>query len=138
MKTDEVINEARTWLGIPYQHQGRTQHGIDCAGLVIKVAHSLGLSSFDADGYSRVPSGHRMRRELLALTEEVETNEMRPGDILHFAFSHQPQHVALITRADPLSIIHADSVVGRVVEHILDDEWLDKVRGVYRIPGVEL
>lgn len=35
---DEVIAEAKTWLGTPYQHKGRVKGvGVDCGGLLYQV-----------------------------------------------------------------------------------------------------
>ncbi len=39
----EVQTLARTWIGVPWRHQGRNRSGIDCGGLVVKVGQELGL-----------------------------------------------------------------------------------------------
>ncbi len=39
-----VINEARSWIGTPYLHQGRAKGiGVDCAMLLLEVFESAGL-----------------------------------------------------------------------------------------------
>jgi hypothetical protein len=72
----QVVSAAREWIGVPFRHQGRTRDGVDCAGVVIKVAHALGLSSFDATGYRRLPAGIGQekiedicRREMIPIEE---------------------------------------------------------------------
>ena len=36
---DDVVKEARTWIGTPFVHQGRTKGlACDCLGLMIGVA----------------------------------------------------------------------------------------------------
>lgn len=130
---DAIVHEARAWLGVPYLHQGRTRHGIDCIGLLIKIAHSLGLSRFDIDGYSRLPSGRMMSRLMREHMSRLAISEALPGDVLHMSFGMQPQHVAIITKLHPVSVIHADSERGKVVEHVLDAQWMRHVRGVYRV-----
>lgn len=134
VKRAEFVAEARTWIGTPFLHQGRTRHGIDCAGVAIKCAHRLGISTFDIDGYSRVPSNGMMRRLLREHTEEIPLANIDIADLLHMAFATEPQHIVIVSSIDPVMIIHADSVVGRVVEHRLDGDWRSKVRGAYRIP----
>lgn len=134
MNASELIDECRKWLGVKWQHQGRTRNGIDCVGLPIVVANDLGISDFDINQYSRVPSGHMMQRLLSTVCTKI--TDIRKGDILHMAFIEQPQHIAIVSGIDPLQIIHADTVAGKVVEHRLDDEWISKIRGAYRIPGV--
>jgi cell wall-associated NlpC family hydrolase len=32
-----IVSAARSWLGVPWRHQGRTRQGVDCAGLVVLV-----------------------------------------------------------------------------------------------------
>ena len=128
----EIIQAARAYLGTPYAHQGRTKFGLDCIGLIIRVAHDLGLSDYDESHYSRVPSGRRMQRLLSENCEKIPIKAATLGDLLHIAFETQPQHVAILTDR---GMIHADSRHG-VVEHRIDIEWLEKVRGAYRLPGV--
>lgn len=130
---NQVIDTARDYLGVPYQHQGRTRNGLDCIGLAIVVAHDLGLTDFDIDGYGRVPSGKRMSMQLSAECTKLRNGSAKPGDLLHMAYEKQPQHIALVTDK---GIIHADSQRG-VVEHRLDSAWRARIRGAYRLPGVE-
>jgi hypothetical protein len=41
----QIVNEARKWVGTPFQHQGRTRgKAVDCVGLVLSVADNLTLS----------------------------------------------------------------------------------------------
>lgn len=127
-----IVSTARGYLGVPYMHQGRTRHGLDCVGLVLMVAHDLNLSDFDIDHYSRVPSGRMMVRKINEQCSRLKLSEIKPGDLLHIAYEKQPQHLALVTDK---GMIHADNLRG-VVEHRLDDGWRLKVRGAYRLPGV--
>ena len=55
---EAVVAQARTWLGTPWRHQGRSPRGVDCAGLVVLVARALGLADHDVAGYGRHSSGH--------------------------------------------------------------------------------
>ena len=127
-----MIDAARKYLGVAYSHQGRTRFGLDCIGLVIRVAHDLGLSNYDVRQYSRVPSGKRMQRLLKENCSEIAIKDAKPGDLLHMSLDKQPQHVCILTDK---GMIHADSRHG-VVEHRLDQAWLDKARGAYQLPGV--
>lgn len=138
MNAIAIVEESRKWLGVPYLHQGRTANGLDCIGLAVVVAHALEVSDYDIDGYSRVPSGHMMKRLLSEQMRPIPVEDARMGDFLHLAFSGQPQHIAIITKTNPVYIIHADSVFGKVVEHRLDDKWRARVRGAYRLPGLDL
>ena len=70
----DIVDQARGYLGTPFLHQGRTRHGLDCVGLVIRVAHDLGLSDYDIDHYARAPSGRMMARVLAG-----ELPAVKPG-----------------------------------------------------------
>ena len=59
----DVMTEAESWRGTPFQHQGRSEHGVDCAGLVVMVGRALGLLTPEQDFtvYGRVPRPEVMR-----------------------------------------------------------------------------
>lgn len=133
----DLVDAARAWLGVPYQHQGRTRHGVDCIGLLLCVAHALGLSAYETHAYSRNPSGYRMARLMAHHLTRIDFTQVGPADVLHLATVTEPQHVAIVSRAHPLYVIHADSAAGRVVEVRLDERLLKRVRGSYRVPGLD-
>lgn len=127
------IEQARALIGVPWCHQGRNPAvGIDCAGLLILA--------FDVQ--SPTPSyGRNPCRGLLEATMEgllgaplEEGAEMRPGDAVAMAYGGPIRHCGLI--ADDihggLSLIHTDSILGRVTEHPLDEKWLRRIRRIYR------
>ena len=39
--SDEVVREARTWVGVPFRHQGRSRSGVDCGGIIVVVLREL-------------------------------------------------------------------------------------------------
>lgn len=139
----DVTAAARSYLGVPWRHQGRSREGIDCAGLVIKVAHELGLFDFDTADYSRQAKDETM----LALCREhlvdVALAGARPGDVPVMRFGTN-RHIGIFGDYvhGGLSLIHAYSNhPRRVVEHRFGDDWLRLVQaqliGVFRFPGVQ-
>ena len=128
----EVVETARTYLGTRWRHQGRDRQGLDCVGLVLRVARDLGLTEFEISNYGRVPSNRMMERVLAEQCCRTTLAEIDSGDILHLAFEKQPQHLAIVT---DIGIIHADNEYG-VVEHGLNRTWRMRVRGCYRMPGL--
>lgn len=140
MTRADVVAEARTWLGTPWVHQHRAKgQAVDCAGLIICVARDLGLlpADFDLNGYSRMPDG-----TLLAVCDEhmdrIERSAMQPGDVLLMATEHDPQHMGILGdyRHGGLSLIHAASKAGRVIETRLMFAGNQKFRGAYALRGV--
>lgn len=140
MTRASIVAEARTWIGTPWVHQQRTKGvAVDCAGLVIGVSRSLGLvpADFDVSGYSRRPDG-----SLIALCEEhmrrIDQEAMQPGDVLVMSIEKDPQHMGILGdyRHGGLSLIHAASKVGRVIETRLMFASNQKFRGAYALRGV--
>lgn len=130
-----VVAEARRFVGTPFQHTGRNEHGMDCAGLVIKVAHALGLSAFDFTCYARHPDGWTMR--MLCDEHMTRKDGLEPGDVALIRFFREPQHLGVIGDypvAGHVSLIHAYR--RGVVEHILDQAWRQRIVQVYSLPGV--
>lgn len=133
MTPQDIINEARSWVGTPFHHQGRVKGaGVDCIGLVIGVAHELCISDFDSTNYGRIPNPLVMGKGLRE--NMIKTDLIEPGCVLWFAFASAPMHVGIVT---DVGLIHAYSLVGKVVETGLDQQWLDRSRGVFRFPKVD-
>jgi NlpC/P60 family putative phage cell wall peptidase len=130
----EFVAEARTWLGSPYQHQGRLKGvACDCIGLVIGTAQALGLTDFDITGYGKRPDG-RLRPVMESQLEMVPLIDADAGNIVLFAWNAAPLHVGIFT--DKSHIIHAYLPNRRVVENIIDDRWRSQIVAAYRVPGV--
>lgn len=132
---DAIVAAARSYLGCRYQHQGRVRTGIDCAGLIIAVAHDVGLPAEDMAGYARIPDGKALRRHLDSQAAPVAYADRQPGDILLLAFDRGlPQHLAITT---DYGMIHAYAGARKVVEHRIDEMWAARILGAYRYPGVD-
>lgn len=138
---EQVVAEARAWKDVPFQHQGRSRAGIDCAGLVIKTAHALGLSSFDASGYRKLPAGvgeekieDVCRREM----RQIDPATAKPGDVALFLIGRRPRHLAIVGdyQAGGLSLIHAYEPVKKVAEVRFDQSWRAVLFEMYALPGI--
>ena len=88
---NKIVKTAREWVNTPFHHQGRVKgDGVDCAGLIIGVAHELKLSDFDYTSYGREPSKNMLTR---LLDEHCERKKkLKPGCILLMRFVTEPQH----------------------------------------------
>lgn len=135
----DVVAEARTWLGTTWVHQHRSRDGVDCAGLVICVARALGIvpADFDLNGYSRRPDG-----SLIDICDahmlRISQRDMQPGDVLVVAIERDPQHMGIVGdyRHGGLSLIHAASTPGKVIETRLMFARNQIFCGAYALPGV--
>jgi NlpC/P60 family putative phage cell wall peptidase len=143
MTRDEVVTEARSWLGTPYAHQAHLRGvGCDCGGLIGGVAVALGIVPADwwetafapHAGYATQPHGNSLIDVLDAFMARIDPAEAQPGDVIAMRFRRDPQHVAIVT---PLGMVHALNTGRReVVEHGIDAKWRRRVTHAYVMPGV--
>lgn len=121
---NEIVDRARAYLGTPWMHQGRVKgHGVDCVGLLVCICREMGTIAPDWDikGYSRIPDGKQLMRHMHEQMILIDRSEMQPGSVVCVAFDKHPQHVGIVGDYvhGGLSLIHADSRAGKVVEHRL-------------------
>ena len=124
----DLVTAARGWIGTPFRHQGRNKLGIDCLGLLLVAAKDCGVALDDLKGYPRTPDGHTLRAECEKQLIKKIGKDLREGDILLMSFGRYPQHIAIKT---DIGIIHAFQESGRVVEHNIDQKWLNRIKEVY-------
>jgi cell wall-associated NlpC family hydrolase len=130
-----VVAEARSWIGTPYHHAGDVKgHGVDCAMLLVRVYCDLGLvEPFDPRPYTRDWFLHRNEERylgfLLARSKEVRSPGL--GDIILFRIGRCFAHGGIVSRVEPLNIIHAFANSGRVVEDIVraNPELASRLKG---------
>lgn len=136
----ELINAARKYLGVPFRHRGRSAHSLDCVGLGWLAYADCGVVLPDLRHYGREPHQGRMMAALeMALGKPVGHGPMadlQVGDVGVFNYNGEPHHVGLIgmTSYGELSLIHADSLAGKVVEGRLDEVWRARLTAVFRRP----
>jgi cell wall-associated NlpC family hydrolase len=126
----DIQEAARRYLGVPFVHQGRTARGLDCVGLLVRVAEDLGFQARDFTAYSLRPSSRLLMRLIADSCDRVDSAE--PGDILVFSMIGPgwPQHAGIKTDK---GMIHAmRGGPDKVVEHVLDDMWTRKLDSVWR------
>lgn len=139
---ENIVTQARTWMGTPFHHQARLKgKGCDCLGLIVGVVDELGLkdkngvalAAYDEVTYSREPDGAYLTEKLTGLLEEVPIAEARAGDMALFKVRENPQHLAILTDYEgTLGMIHCFAQARRVVEHRLDAEWQSRLIKVFR------
>lgn len=137
MTRDEFVISARALIGTPFQHQGRTPHtALDCAGLVVCAARSLGVELSDRKGYADIPNGFEFIRCVEESCVRIPMANVQIGDLLVFAWTREPQHIAIVSKLEPLQIIHSWSGAGMVVENRLDEYWKKRLRRCYRLKAL--
>ncbi len=140
---DDIVAEARTWIGTPWRHQARVKGvGVDCIGFVGGVGVALGLAEaleWRADrslrGYGRTPVPETLLDACNRFLDRVPLLERRLGDVLVMGFTAGPQHFAIVSRQSPDCIIHAYAQRRAVVETPSDITGAQVLRA-YRFRGV--
>lgn len=130
----DVYLKARELVNTPYLHQGRKAGiAIDCIGVPIWVAQQLELGDFDKADYPRSPDG-----SMVELIKSVCSPEIiQPGVLLVFEIGGIAQHCGIVSDyQNNVGLIHAWDIAGKVCEHRLTRDWVDKVVGCYGLPGV--
>lgn len=142
MTRDRIVDEARSWLGTPYQHQASLKGiGCDCLGLVRGLWRvAIGDEPEAAPPYR--PDWAELGGEELLLGAarrwliEIEVDAARPGDVLLFRMTTgvPAKHAAILSRPD--HIVHA-YWARSVVESALGPWWRERIAGAFQFPGVE-
>lgn len=142
-KRADIIACARTYIGTPFQHQGRIKgRAMDCVGLVLCVGKELGLSVPDYPlNYDPEPTDDTVLRECKKYLREILVEQMQPGDVACMDVGGRvvmPSHTCIISPLAPgVGIIHAYNWIGKVCEHTLDKAWRDRIVAVFQFPGLE-
>jgi NlpC/P60 family putative phage cell wall peptidase len=119
-----VVAAARAWIGTPYHHAADVKgHGVDCAMLLVRVYCDLGLvEPFDPRPYTRDWMLHRDEERylgfLLARAKIVEAPGA--GDVILFRVGRCYAHGGIVTKPEPLTIVHAFAAARCVLEDVVD------------------
>lgn len=139
MKREEIVKEAEKWLEVRWKHQGRTKHGLDCAGLIIKVGNSLGATNYDTTDYARTTYKDAFVSKFVEagfIKKPLQNRKI--GDIVLFRDGVFACHCGFIARLHGVeSLIHAYAVRRKCVHEILLPDLLQKMTYCFYLPGVE-
>jgi cell wall-associated NlpC family hydrolase len=136
------VHRARTYLGTPFCAGGRTSHGLDCAGLLLRVAEDLGLERPVVPNYQLAFDSGCIapylqpfcERVPLALPPPLDPGDGgEPGDFLIFSLAKGVQHLGIATGDG--TFVHAWDApgIGRVTETPLNPWWQDRLLSVWRL-----
>lgn len=132
MTYSRIIEEAHSWIGTRFKHQGRIKisskdkGGCDCLGFIMglgfKTKHGNDLKEFDQQVYPKLITSNALLEQLDLLLEQ--TDEMALGNILLIKINNWPQHLALVVETNPeIVIIHSYLQARGVVKQRLPERW---------------
>lgn len=130
-----IVDKAREYIGVPYKHQGRTKHGLDCVGLLVAIWRDTGLENDDFNGYGENANIKLLTEKLDKHFIRIRGGEPLPADVFWMrATDGLERHLALYTENN--TIIHAvNNGPKKVVEHSYTPETRSRVFGILRWRG---
>jgi NlpC/P60 family putative phage cell wall peptidase len=133
---EQVIAEARSWVGTPYRHQASLKGvGCDCLGLVRGVWRALyggepqPVRSYSPD-WAEAGNNDALHDAARRHLAEKQRLEMGPGDVILFRWKPQlcAKHLGILVADD--EFIHAYE--GHcVMASPLVPQWRNRIAGVF-------
>lgn len=126
MQINQLIKDAKSYLGTPYRYGGHSKTGIDCSAFIINVFEPWNIS------LPRVSS----KQALEGIP--ISRSQMQKGDLLFFATKRSRErvsHVGLVLdrEGDDVSFIHASLSNGVTISHLKEPYWKKRFIAVRRI-----
>jgi cell wall-associated NlpC family hydrolase len=106
-----IIDEAKTWAGTPWHHEGRVKYaGVDCGMFLLEVYEKVGLiPHIRPDHYNMDFMCHRSEEwfleTILQYADEIADPPYLPGDVIMFQQGRLYSHSGIIIEWP--EIIHA-------------------------------
>lgn len=131
---EQLVAEARDWIGVPFLHQGRSRHGVDCIGFVAAMCAHMGATKPLENlphNYARNPQA--LLKDAIRMLGTPTTLEVGCLILIKWPAAKEASHVGIYTGT---SMIHCYEGVGKVVEHGYSTPWPERTDSLWRIPGV--
>ncbi len=94
----QIVEAAREYLDVPWQHQGRNFYGIDCVGLLIQAGIRLGYKPIDIIDYSEFYDPKVLIKAFLknGCRKIIKTDAVS-GDMIIINVGKAPMHVGILS-----------------------------------------
>jgi hypothetical protein len=126
----EIIEQARTWIGTKFRYQGRIKQnqnnkgGVDCLGFIIGLCDEIDfkhnnnlISHYDTIIYSKKPNYEELQKKFAEIFFIKDIKDIDISDIILKKIYNNQYHLMLYTGK---TFIHASSIARMVVEHNVD------------------
>jgi len=131
---EQVVAEARTWIGTRYHHMGDVKGaGVDCAMILVRVYCDLGFApAFDPRPYPRDWFLHQGQERYIEWLEKysvrIPAEKAGPGDIIMHRIGRTASHGAILVDDNLMIHSYAPSECvelreRRVIRHEVDSYW---------------
>lgn len=141
VSAQQLIDAARSLVGVPYVHQGHSKFGVDCLGFLFVSAEIAGidLQQQIQDSVGRILWNYGRKGQASTVqrisTSLVPSFKSEPGSVVLFTLpgAKHPHHFGICSGP---TLIHANAVQKRVVEHGYRAQWVTWTHSRWRMPGV--
>ena len=99
---EKIIEEAKTWIGVPYVHRGINKRGADCTGMLIGILQTLGygpnffLRKYPKDWNLHAMANDYIVEQLAQVAIRVPKKDKQPGDVLVFRWGKCNSHTGVL------------------------------------------
>jgi cell wall-associated NlpC family hydrolase len=116
VKSDNIVDYAKQFLGVRYKFAGATREGMDCSGLVFESfrAHDIILP--------------RSSRDMAKNGEKLLLKDVEKGDLLFFKTNNRRNdisHVGLVvsSKNGDIQFIHSSTSAGVIISSMAENYW---------------
>lgn len=107
---DALMAEHDYWVGTPYRLGGESRHGVDCSALVQQIFDKAFALDLPRTTKGQVLEGRR-----------IETDELKPGDLVFFRPSSAYRHVGIYVGDG--HFLHASASRGVIISRMDNVFW---------------
>ncbi len=134
----QIVEAAREYINVPWQHQGRNKFGIDCVGLLVLVAKDIGLNPLDITTYSQYYNPEVLISAFIKNgCRKVIKTKAESGDMILINIGKAPMHVGILSmKGEVRHIIHAYRPAGKVREEEVYPMLEKRFRFGFTYPGL--
>lgn len=124
--THRLLDEANSWIGVPYRYGGTSRRGVDCSGFVLLMYQR----ALDID----LPRNSAMQQEYC---RSIERKKLREGDLIFFTSSQSKNisHVGIYIGNDRM--VHASTSKGVIVTSLSQPYYVKHLHSYGRVPQYE-
>lgn len=135
---DQLVAEARTWLGTPFRDHGRLKgQGVDCVNFVAEIGRATAAApdlEFE-NNYRRRSTGEEMVKLFRQYMEPIEWEHAQPGDFFVVRYKPTHWHCMMVTEREEnieteFTVIEAGRE--KVTEHRIDSATKRRIHSAYR------
>jgi hypothetical protein len=134
----KIVDQAKTWLDVKYRNKGRDRvHGVDCIGLIIKVAHEIGISDFDTTNYPDRPIPRDLVTGMRGHLASIRLASLGNGDVALFRGPLVPCHTGIVEvdETGQKWVIHSYAPARKVIRSRLEGDLYDQLTLAFRYTG---